>query len=104
MIDRMKLQELRAFCDRVRFVNAKVKLQAVEMPAVVTLEVSDVRDLLDMSDAYIDGTCLTIRPRRPDGKLHCSFCGRSQTETKLVAGPSIYVCLECVELCLAILK
>ncbi len=31
--------------------------------------------------------------------LHCSFCGKSQHEVrKLIAGPSVYVCDECVEL------
>lgn len=32
--------------------------------------------------------------------LYCSFCGKSQTEVKkLIAGPSVYVCDECVDLC-----
>jgi len=32
--------------------------------------------------------------------LHCSFCGKSQHEVrKLIAGPSVYVCDECVSLC-----
>jgi ATP-dependent Clp protease ATP-binding subunit ClpX len=32
--------------------------------------------------------------------LRCSFCGKSQREVrKLIAGPSVYVCDECVELC-----
>lgn len=32
--------------------------------------------------------------------LHCSFCGKSQHEVrKLIAGPSVYVCNECVSLC-----
>jgi len=37
-----------------------------------------------------------------DGKklLYCSFCGKSQHEVrKLIAGPSVFVCDECVELC-----
>ncbi|HFC98096.1 MAG TPA: ATP-dependent Clp protease ATP-binding subunit ClpX [Thermosulfurimonas dismutans] len=34
------------------------------------------------------------------GELHCSFCGKSQQEVrKLIAGPSVYICDECVELC-----
>lgn len=41
--------------------------------------------------------------RRNDstGKLlYCSFCGRSQNEVhKLIAGPSVYICDECVALC-----
>ena len=37
--------------------------------------------------------------------LYCSFCGKSQTEVrKLIAGPSVYVCDECVELCNDIIR
>ena len=38
----------------------------------------------------------------PEGKndLLCSFCGKSQDEVKkLIAGPSVYICDECIELC-----
>lgn len=36
----------------------------------------------------------------PEKLLYCSFCGKSQHEVKkLIAGPSVYVCDECVELC-----
>ena len=42
-----------------------------------------------------------MRRRGQDGKeLCCSFCGKSQKEVrKLIAGPSVYICDECVELC-----
>lgn len=34
------------------------------------------------------------------GNLHCSFCGKSQKEVKkLIAGPTVYICDECIELC-----
>lgn len=34
------------------------------------------------------------------GELRCSFCGKSQNEVKkLIAGPTVYICDECVELC-----
>ncbi|MBI2371175.1 MAG: AAA family ATPase, partial [Deltaproteobacteria bacterium] len=34
------------------------------------------------------------------GNLVCSFCGKSQDEVrKLIAGPTVYICDECVELC-----
>ncbi len=37
--------------------------------------------------------------------LHCSFCGKSQHEVrKLIAGPSVFVCDECVELCNDIIR
>ena len=32
--------------------------------------------------------------------LYCSFCGKSQHEVKkLIAGPSVFICDECIELC-----
>ncbi|MDP7032608.1 MAG: ClpX C4-type zinc finger protein, partial [Gemmatimonadota bacterium] len=32
--------------------------------------------------------------------IKCSFCGRGQDEvTKLVSGPSVYICNECIKLC-----
>lgn len=35
-----------------------------------------------------------------DGELKCSFCGKSQDQVKkLVAGPGVYICDECIELC-----
>lgn len=35
-----------------------------------------------------------------DSELRCSFCGKSQDEVKkLIAGPTVYICDECVELC-----
>src|ERR1700675_4587901 len=34
------------------------------------------------------------------GNLVCSFCGKSQDEVKkLIAGPTVYICDECVDLC-----
>ncbi len=46
------------------------------------------------------------RGRTDDGKLlYCSFCGKSQHEVrKLIAGPSVFVCDECVELCNDIIR
>ena len=33
-------------------------------------------------------------------KLSCSFCGKGQDDVKkLIAGPSVYICNECVDLC-----
>ncbi len=44
--------------------------------------------------------------KHDDGKLlYCSFCGKSQHEVrKLIAGPSVFVCDECVELCNDIIR
>jgi len=46
------------------------------------------------------------RGKTDDGKLlYCSFCGKSQHEVrKLIAGPSVFICDECVELCNDIIR
>jgi ATP-dependent Clp protease ATP-binding subunit ClpX len=46
------------------------------------------------------------RSKHDDGKLlYCSFCGKSQHEVrKLIAGPSVFICDECVELCNDIIR
>ena len=37
--------------------------------------------------------------------LYCSFCGKSQNEVrKLIAGPTVFICAECVELCADIIS
>jgi ATP-dependent Clp protease ATP-binding subunit ClpX len=36
--------------------------------------------------------------------LYCSFCGRSQHEVlKLIAGPSVFICEKCTDLCIGII-
>ena len=43
------------------------------------------------------------KPEKND--LYCSFCGKSQHEVKkLIAGPTVFICDECVELCMDIIK
>lgn len=41
--------------------------------------------------------------RKADGapkKLRCSFCGKSEDDVeKLIAGPTVFICNECVDLC-----
>src|ERR671926_1621719 len=38
--------------------------------------------------------------RRGDDTLRCSFCGKSQNEVKkLIAGPTVYICNECIDIC-----
>ena len=40
-----------------------------------------------------------------DKLLYCSFCGKNQNEVrKLIAGPSVYICNECIDLCNDIIK
>jgi ATP-dependent Clp protease ATP-binding subunit ClpX len=43
--------------------------------------------------------------RDPSDQLQCSFCGKSQRQVrKLIAGPGVYICDECIELCNEILE
>ncbi|SHJ63443.1 ClpX C4-type zinc finger [Dethiosulfatibacter aminovorans DSM 17477] len=38
--------------------------------------------------------------KHDDKQLRCSFCGKTQDQVKrLIAGPNVYICNECVELC-----
>lgn len=38
--------------------------------------------------------------RRPEELLTCSFCGKSQNDVKkLIAGPGVYICNECIDIC-----
>ena len=44
-------------------------------------------------------------PKNDERILRCSFCGKSQDEVKrLIAGPGVYICNECVDLCQDILE
>ena len=39
-------------------------------------------------------------PPRTGPEFHCSFCNKSQRDVKkLIAGPNVYICDECVEIC-----
>src|SRR5713226_3958305 len=43
---------------------------------------------------------MAARSRDGGGTLKCSFCGKSQNDVrKLIAGPTVYICDECIELC-----
>src|SRR3981189_162238 len=43
---------------------------------------------------------MAARSREGGGTLKCSFCGKSQNDvSKLIAGPTVYICDECIELC-----
>ena len=43
-------------------------------------------------------------PKHDDDKLKCSFCGKTQDQVKkLIAGPDVCICDECIELCNEIL-
>lgn len=43
-------------------------------------------------------------PKKDDTNIRCSFCGKGQNEVnRLVAGPGVYICDECIEVCFEIL-
>ncbi len=43
-------------------------------------------------------------PRNDDRSIRCSFCGKTQDQvSRLIAGPNVYICNECIELCSSIL-
>ena len=45
------------------------------------------------------------KPTDAKNTLYCSFCGKSQHEVrKLIAGPTVFICDECVELCTDIIR
>ena len=48
---------------------------------------------------------MTTDKNKGDKLLYCSFCGKSQHEVrKLIAGPSVFVCDECIALCNDIIR
>src|ERR1019366_6124785 len=70
--------------------------QAVTAPARSNEHEQDLK-------ARRDDTRRALERRRDDhqnGNLNCSFCGKSQKEVKkLIAGPTVYICDECIGLC-----
>ncbi len=48
---------------------------------------------------------MTDKKSSPEKLLYCSFCGKSQHEVKkLIAGPSVFICDECIDLCNDIIR
>ena len=48
---------------------------------------------------------MTTKDKASDKLLYCSFCGKSQHEVKkLIAGPSVFICDECIDLCNEIVR
>jgi ATP-dependent Clp protease ATP-binding subunit ClpX len=51
------------------------------------------------------GECMSEKKGSSEKLLYCSFCGKSQHEVrKLIAGPSVFICDECIELCNDIIR
>ncbi len=57
--------------------------------------------LFDLSELEV----VVVRKDFQGGQLTCSFCGKSQREVrKLIAGPTVYICDECIKLCTDIIE
>ena len=64
-----------------------------------------IDEVITRIDSNIKGVirCLSLMKKKVN--LKCSFCGKSQDQVrKLVAGPGVYICDECIELCTEIVE
>jgi DNA-binding response OmpR family regulator len=65
----------------------------------------DPRELVARIQAIVPNPQPDAIARRTKNTLYCSFCGKSQHEVrKLIAGPTVFICDECVELCMDIIR
>src|SRR3954464_14637524 len=64
-----------------------------------------IRIVIDKKDYVIQGVKIMFKFNDEKGQLKCSFCGKTQDQVrKLVAGPGVYICDECIELCTEIVE
>ncbi len=64
-----------------------------------------IRIVIDKIDDVIQGVKIMFKFNDEKGQLKCSFCGKTQDQVrKLVAGPGVYICDECIELCTEIVE
>ena len=58
------------------------------------------RETYGLRASRVEGEVDRRRDEHGSGNLSCSFCGKSQKEVKkLIAGPTVYICDECIGLC-----
>ena len=43
-------------------------------------------------------------PRKDEQPVRCSFCGKTEKQARLIAGPGVYICSDCVEACCQLLQ
>ncbi|HHI9668100.1 TPA: ClpX C4-type zinc finger protein [Escherichia albertii] len=96
-IDREKAQQL---IERMEALakEENVNIQKIaECGQIVLRHEKDIKQLMSGE---------TSKTRIPSEKtIYCSFCNKSQYEvTKVIAGPSVYICNECVDLCNEIIR
>lgn len=90
----MKRAEMNELIERVRKLEERAHTHA-------SFDVGEITSLAEEERE----TEIKIEPdTRTDNSPHCSFCGKGQREVKkLIAGPVVYICNECVKLCQDIL-
>jgi len=112
-------------CEHQSVTRANIRLKIMNSPSEVKARASKLRDVLSVMghqlkhtesleviskvEGYADWNtytaALTLKQQSTVQKqenklLYCSFCGKSQHEVrKLIAGPSVFICDECVDLC-----
>lgn len=70
--------------------------QFAKLEAGLRSETTAVRMAFEFGEVHV----MSKRGNDKSSDLFCSFCGKSQSEVKkLIAGPSVYICDECIELC-----
>ena len=42
--------------------------------------------------------------KKDEQPIRCSFCGKRESQTRLIAGPGVYICSDCVQACCELLQ
>lgn len=70
--------------------------------AIMNTEIETLRHKLARAEQERDAAQMKLAELRP---IMCSFCAKTQHEVKkMIAGPSVYICNECVDLCVQIVS
>jgi len=94
--------EVVAFGYKGRGKHLHVDVQARTATETTVQEYDEDVEFEDWLDNWREGVRAASQPFT--AQLKCSFCGKSNTEVKkLIAGPTSYICDECIELCSEIL-
>lgn len=76
-----------------------------ELQARVALYTANSRGETGASASTDKPAEATAYPHPPKHRLRCSFCGKLATQVKsMIAGPGVYICNECVDLCAEIIE
>lgn len=94
--------EVLAFGYKGRGKHLHVDVQARTATETTRTEYDEDVELEDWLADWREGVRAASQPFT--AQLKCSFCGKSNTEVKkLIAGPTTYICNECIELCAEII-